>query len=212
MLKQAFQKALLVASVALLLPLAGRAQNPPPQQASSPAQQASSAPDKFSQQFWQLADTLRPKLDEWKTTVDGFDFDRLKMGKEGEVILHTLESDKLQCLHSLTTLWLQIPIREKFPSPPTEVDTLLQMIWLQSQLLKLESDINIAFAVALASGSMNFNDPQSATIRGWTASMNHIAADLGNNFLSRMQMQMRSNLVMLYSEAMQCRAQKSVNP
>lgn len=205
MLNQLFRKVLLVASVALLLPLADRAQNPPPQEVASSAA-------KFSQQFWQQADTLRPKLDEWKTTVDGFDFDQLKMGKEGEVILHTLEGDKLQCLHSLTTLWLQIPIREKAPSPPTEVDTLLQMIWLQSQLLKLESDINIAFAVALASGSMNFNDPQSATIRGWTASMNHIAADLGNNFLSRMQMQMRSNLVMLYGEAMQCRAQKPVNP
>lgn len=205
MSKQVFLRTLLVAVVALLPPFDGRAQNPPPQEPAASA-------DKFSQQFWQLADTLRPKLDEWKTTVDGFDFNQLTLGKQGEVILHILQGDKQQCLHSLTTLWLQIPIRENAPSPPTEVDTMLQIIWLQNQLSKLESDMNIGYGVGLASGSMKFNDPQSVTFRDWIGSMNHIAAGLGNNFLSRMQTQMRGCLVMLYGEVMQCRAQKPANP
>lgn len=180
--------------------LAATAQNPP------------STADKSSGQFWQQADTLRPKLDIWKNSIDSFDFNQLKAGDKDSVILHTLEGDKQQCLHSLTTLWLQIPNVEKMQGVSLEVRTTLQIVFLHNQLVKLQSDLNIAFAQALASGSMTFNDLQSQTVRGWSDTMSQIAVDLGNHFLDPMQMQMTRHLTLLDVELAQCKSQKSSNP
>ena len=190
----------------LTAPVSFAAQNPAPP-AQTPA-------ERFAQQFWQQADALRPKLDEWKNIVDALDFSKLKMGKDGDVVLHTLEGDKAQSLDSLVTLWLQIPLAGKLEtvSPAQEYQIMLQIIFLHNQLSKLQSDLMIGYTSAFTSGSMTFDSPDAQTVRGWSGSLSQIAAELGNHFLMRMQTELRGHLVMLQGELAQCNVGKPTNP
>ncbi len=175
-------------------------------------QSAVSPADRFSQQFWQQADTLRPKLDSWKNTVDSFGFSQIKLGKDGSVILHTLDGDKQQCLHSLSTLWLEIPNIERMHGPGLEYQAMLHIVHLENQLLKLQSDMEIAYSVGLSSGGMTIDDPASQQLRDWLQSVSNMAADLGNNFEMRMQDELRVVLGILQVQLTQCQAQKPPTP